>query len=200
MAERATRSLPRDVKRLAGWNGLALSVLARAAALDDGAAYARASHELRAYLAETLWDGEQLSRASGPGGAFGTTSLQDYAFVARGLLAYAEFNGAAEDLELAGAVIDAAWTRFRTERGWRQSEDTLIPYGASEAVLADGALPSPSAVLIEVTLEYAARTDDAALHARATKALWSASTGLIESPFSYATHIGLLSRYPPPAH
>ena len=85
------------------------AVLARAAALEDGAAYARASHRLRTYLAETLWDGDRVIRAGGPDGAIGTASLQDYAFVARGLLAYAKLSGAGEDLALAGRVIEAAW-------------------------------------------------------------------------------------------
>ena len=200
MAERATRGLPRDIKRLAGWNGLALAVFARAAALEDGAAYRRVSQRLRSYLANTLWDGEQLLRAAGPGGAVGTASLEDYAFVARGLLAYAGMSGRAEDLTLARAIIDAAWARFRTERGWRQSEDTLIPYGTAEAIIADSALPSSSAVLLEATLELAVRSDDAELHARAANVLWATSTGLAASPFSYATHIGVLHEYPPPSN
>jgi uncharacterized protein YyaL (SSP411 family) len=200
MAERATRGLPRDIKRLAGWNGLALAVFTRAAALEDGAAYRRVSQRLRSYLANTLWDGEQLLRAAGPGGAVGTASLEDYAFVARGLLAYAGMSGRAEDLTLARAIIDAAWARFRTERGWRQSEDTLIPYGTAEAIIADSALPSSSAVLLEATLELAVRSDDAELHARAANVLWATSTGLAASPFSYATHIGVLHEYPPPSN
>jgi len=200
MAERAARGLPRDVKRLAGWNGLALAVFSRAAALDDGAAYGHVSHRLRAYLADTLWDGEQLLRAVGPEGAVGTASLQDYAFVARGLLAYAGLSGAPADLALARAIIDAAWARFRTEHGWRQSEDNLIPYGSAEAVIADGSLPSSSAVLLGATLELAKRTHDSELHARAAAVLWTASTGLGASPFSYAPHIGLLRKYPPPAN
>ena len=200
MAQRSARSLPRDIKRLAGWNGLALAVFARAAALDDGAAYGRVSHRLRNYLATTLWDGEQLLRAAGSAGAVGTASLQDYAFVARGLLAYARGSGAAEDLAFARGIIDAAWARFRTAQGWRQSEDTLIPYGSAEAVIADGALPSSSAILLGATLELATRSNDAALHARAADVLWATSTAIGTSPFSYATHIGLLRKYPPPSN
>lgn len=200
MAERSKRSLPRDIKLLAGWNGLALAVLARAAAMDDDPSYRRASERLRNTIASRLWDGKQLMRAIGHGGGAGTASLEDYAYVARGLLAHAEVSGATGDLDLVRRIVDAAWRRFRVDGGWRQSEDVLIPYGSPDAVLADGVLPSPSATLIDTTLRLAARTGDAALHARAVEVLWTASSGLVASPFAYATHIGLLRSHPPPAN
>jgi uncharacterized protein YyaL (SSP411 family) len=200
LTERERRGLPRDVKLLAGWNGLALAVLARAALVSDpDGRYRRVASALRDYLSGTLWDGSRLARAVGPDGPLGTASLQDYAFVARGLIAHAELSGEQRDLALSRDIVDAAWRRFRATDGWRQSEDPLIPHGRAEAVLADGALPSPSAVLLESTLELAARQNDAALRQRAEEVLWRDHPALGESPYTYATHLGLLSRHPPPA-
>ena len=63
LARRSERSLPPDTKRLAAWNGLALSAFARGASLRDGQAYADAAAQLADFLVRELWQGNELLRA-----------------------------------------------------------------------------------------------------------------------------------------
>jgi len=200
LAQRARRTLPRDDKVLAGWNGLMLGVLARAAGAPHGDRYRDAARRLREYVVEHLWDGERLARAAGPGGGIGNASLEDYAFVAHGLLAWSRLEDidpalAAADRALAARLVRHAWARYRVPGGWRLSERDLIPYGRAEPVMADAETPSPSAVLVETTLAVAAATADETLAARARAALRVQHEALVTTPFLYATHIVLMNRH-----
>ncbi len=57
--QRTTRTRPRDEKRLAGWNGLVLSALARGVTAKAEGDYKRAGEALGDYLS-AQWDGERL--------------------------------------------------------------------------------------------------------------------------------------------
>jgi hypothetical protein len=188
---RAERRLPRDTKLLAAWNGLALSAYAEAARIlsDDG--YRARAQAVRDYLVKTLWNGKELRRAVHDGRAVGAPALEDYAYVARGLLDYAELSGAAEDYALTAAVIEAAWRRLYDQRGWRLGL-SVIGNEPGQDLVADGPMPSPSAVLAQATLALAARDKNARLRARALAALNSGHAALKEDPFWYATHVGAM--------
>ena len=195
MAARQQRTIPKDIKLLAGWNGLALSALSKAANLKGGAIYHQAAKGLRGFLVNSLWDGAKLMRARDAHGALGSASLQDYAYVARGLLDWAETSKQAQDFHLLEQIVTQAWQRYFSSDGWRLSEDILIPYGGSEAILADGAMPSPSAVMIETTFRLLKHKPNPQLQGLAAKAIRADSESLSDSPFSYATHLSVLEDF-----
>jgi len=187
------RHLPRDTKVLAGWNGLALEALSRAAAHDDGGRYRAAAQHVRDYLVNELWDGQRLMRARAADRPLGQASLQDYAFVARGLYVWAEVSGTRQNYDLARKMTEQAWRQFHSDRGWRLSRDVLVRYGSAEPVIADSPLPSPSATLIEVSLDLARHFNDADLRRRALSALNTGHEILTTDPFWYATQIRVLA-------
>ena len=189
LAARRLRALPADDKRLAGWNGLALSALVK-----GGETHAAAARETRDYLVEELWSGDSLSRARSKEGSMGDPALEDYAYFARGLLDWGRETDSAEDLELARRVAEQAWQRFHGPLGWRHAERLAIPIGVAEPILADGPTPSPSAILIEVSLEIGERLGDPQLYTRALNALLVDSDALVDAPFFYPSHIRLLGR------
>jgi len=195
LARRAGRTVPADTKRLAGWNGLALGVLARTAQLPGGEAYREPARVLRDYLVNTLWDGKSLWRAREDGKPVGSASLEDYAYVADGLLAWAALGGKRGDYETARAVARQAWRRFHGPAGWRLAEAPLIPMETREPVVADGPLPSPSAVVLRASLGIAEHLDDAALRTQARAVLERDYEALGTSSFAYATHIDVLADY-----
>ncbi len=192
-AARVKRGLPRDTKLLAGWNGLALTTFAEAARITNEPRYREVAGGIRKYLANTLWDGQILKRAVDKGRAVGAVALEDYAYVAQGLLAWARLTNAARDYETARAVASAAWRQFYSERGWRLSGATLIQAGADEAAIADGPLPSPSAILIEASLAISDETGDAALKKMAQAALEKGRAAVRQDAFWNATHARLLN-------
>jgi len=190
---RTKRGLPRDTKLLAGWNGLALTAFAEAARVTNESRYREVANGIQKYLANTLWDGKVLKRAVDKGRAVGAVALEDYAYVAQGLLEWARLTNEARDYETARAVANAAWWQFYSEHGWRLSGATLIQTGADEAAIADGPLPSPSAVLIEASLVLSEKTGDVALKKTARAALEKGKTAVRQDAFWNATHATLLT-------
>ena len=198
---RAQRSLPRDTKELAAWNGLAL--LALTAAARDAVTYADATaaeryresaQSARDYLAKVLWDGHELARARVDGKAVGSVALEDYAYVADALTAWAALSGSDQDLVLAKTIVLAGWRRFYGPRGWRIDPDSLIEKETGQDALSDGPTPSPSARLIDVSLRLAQQTQDAALRHQALGALNSGADLIVANPFGYASQVAVMLR------
>ena len=203
LAVRAERSLPRDEKRLAAWNGLALSALVRASARPGGARFEPQARAVARLLTEELWDGSTLVRArtdrpAGSGAKRQTVTpatLPDYAHVARGVIAFAKTFGNERHWAIARGIVAGAWERFREQDGWRLSDAPGLPYSGTEAAIADGPMPSPSAVLLDATMEVADHFGDGALAARARGVLLADDAALRPGAFFHATRIRALLRW-----
>ncbi|MEJ2687423.1 MAG: hypothetical protein P8124_09500, partial [Gammaproteobacteria bacterium] len=201
LTARRHRTLPRDPKVIAGWNGLALSALAMAArGKDPGGRYARAAQKLAQVLAGRLWDGHRLYRIAGAHGPVGQASLQDYAYVARGLWDWSQSGGGESARRVALAVTRRAWQRFHGTQGWRRSDASLVAGERPRAALAAGGLPAAPAVLIGVSLRLANALHRPALAARARRALAQAAPVVAADPFWYASYAPLLAGSSPRKH
>ncbi len=187
-AVRASRGLPVDTKLLAGWNGLALASFAEAAQVLKEPSYRDAALRIKDYVVNTLWDGRSLRRAVSKDGAIGQVVLEDYAYVAEGLLAWSELTQDDNEWRLAADVIREAWKRFYN-RGWILAEDSLIAQPASQDALMDGPTPAPSGVLANASLAIAQRTQDKQLRNQVLSALNSGHDQIAKNPFWYASHI-----------
>jgi len=197
--QRKLRELPVDNKRLAGWNGLALKSLALA--LIDlkahGVAansqryqkYLAAARGIRRYLHDKLWvDGELWRAASDQGKKLGQASLEDYAFVAEGLFYWLKIESDKAAAELLTKIHNAAWRGFYSKAGWQQSAKSLLPLRLGVAALEDGALPSASSVLIDVTQQMAAGNRNSA-----KSAIKMAEQLVLSEPFNYPSLIHVLA-------
>ena len=171
LAARARRELPRDEKRLAGWNGLALSAV-RAGLAAGGWCRLRSAGPRHRALSDRGSCGTEstLVRARAPAGSRATdptaATLQDYAYVARGLNAFARAYGSDRDWELARRMVEGGWRRFRASGGWRLSDAPGLPFSGAESAIADGPMPSPSAAFLDAAMQVATRFQDDALLAR----------------------------------
>lgn len=189
MQQRSKRILPKDRKVLAGWNGLALSAYAEAARTENNAQYRKTAAGIRHYILTRLWNGRRLIRAQSKGKPFGSSGLQDYVYVARGLYDWALLSGNKKDLLMVQRIVDVAWQRFYSNKGWRQKDQSLIRAEPGSDAILDGPLPSPSAELIDLSLSLGHRLDDKKLRTRALAALNSGHDSLRKNPFWYAGHI-----------
>ena len=190
---RKARSLPIDNKQLAAWNGLALLAFAEAVRQTDNPRYREAGERLQHFINTTFIQGDQLRRSTDKqGNTIGKATLEDYAFVAAGLFAWSEATGITHDLDRVGKIIQQAWDRFYTPNGWKMSEQLLVQYGSTEVVMADTALPSPSAVLIHTSIQYARKAKDDALLKRSLAALNNGQDLIIDDAYWFATHIAAL--------
>ena len=188
---RSRRSLPKDNKMIAAWNGLALSALAQAMKTSAGDKYRSAASRLRGYLVKELWDGQQLHRVMTKQGAIGQAGLEDYAYVSKGLLDWAEVSGWQQDRVLAHKMITQAWQLFYGKQGWQRTETMWLRYGSGDTLLRDGVMPSPSAVLIDSSL----RLSEELLAQQALRALNVGDSEISLEPFWYATQIGVIHSY-----
>jgi uncharacterized protein len=189
---RSGRSLPRDDKQLAGWNGLVLSALAAGLKAFEDESYRSAGAALSGFLREGLWDGEELHRAASDLGWIGEATLEDYAFVAKGLRDWGLVSGSRTDLARSRQLVRIAWERFYGKGGWRLSSKPLLPLVPEEPVLSDSPLPSPASALVDLTL----KGDEKGLLAKARQALDLGLASVIQSPFVFASQALLYLEHP----
>ena len=190
---RQKRSLPVDDKLLAAWNGLALEAYSQAALMTGNKEYIETARSLANFLSKEIWDGEKMARAKIRGSLFGAASLEDYAYVTQGLLAWAEVEADESIYSLIEQLLSVAWQKFYQDNGWYQQDGTLLSPASGEEIIADGALPSASAVLIQSTLQLVLHKENAALEERARKALNRQYAALRQSPFWYVGQLSALN-------
>jgi len=189
---RQQRHVPRDDKSLAAWNGLMLSALVEGVRETSSPDYRRAAQALHDYLFRILWDGRRLARAKDHKGQLTAGTLEDYAYVIRGVADWWRLSGDKRDRIWLQKLIDAAWTRFYGAGGWIRAQDVLLRYGEGSTLISDGALPSPSAILIEATYAFAKTTKNARYQRQALRALNVGQDAIRDNPFWYASQISAL--------
>ena len=188
---RSQRRIPKDEKKIAAWNGLALSAFAQAAATPAGKKYYPAASRLRDYLVTELWDGQRLYRVMTDKGAIGRAGLEDYAYVSKALLDWAEISGQQQDRLLAQTMVQQAWQLFYGKQGWQRTENMWLRYGVGDTILSDGVMPAPSAVLMATSL----RLKNKSLEKQTLRALNVGESEIFLGPFWYATQIGVIRSY-----
>jgi len=190
---RRMRSLPKDDKLNAGLNGLALSAFSQASRLDP--AYRQEADRLQHFLLTRLTrtrDG-RLMKAMAHGKILPDAELEDYAYVVQGLLDHADATGNAQSRERARRLAQTAWRLFWHEEGWKRETKPLLATLQAEPVLDDGALYSPSDVLILASL----RVQDPVLNQQARRAARWRLPAMEQDPYAYPTRTRVLANLQP---
>ena len=188
MQARQHRRIPKDVKLLAGLNGIALAALSEAA--EVAPRYRQAADELRDFLLQRLWRNGELHKGMGRNQLLGSADLEGYAYAAAGLMRHARLSGSKEDAQTAREMARLAWRKFHTPRGFLLEQGGALAKPFYQDVVADGPLPSPSSVLIDLSL----RAGDAALRAKARDALAQGLALQDRGLFWYASQVIALNR------
>ena len=162
LAARARRPQPlRDEKVLAGWNGLAVRGLVdAAAALDRPALLRRAERAARFVLGRLQQEDGALRRSFIAAQAREAGVLEDYAFLADGLLGLHGATGEPHWLDSARRLADVLLERFEDEAG---GGFFMTPEGSDLLVrpkpFEDNAVPSGNGVALRVLRGLAARLE-----------------------------------------
>ena len=184
----AARRLPADHKRLSGWNGLVLRSMAKALSFDSSI---KAEGDALANFLARRWDGGSIEKAVDANGkSLGSGALEDYAYVAEGLMAWGVATNDRSKQALAIRIAEASVARFWNERGWAQLENPLLPSQLRQRHLSETTLPSPEASLIRVFLLGEGLVGEEGREFVSTL-LSQVHQDLQDSPFSYPSLIAL---------
>jgi hypothetical protein len=118
LAARERRVWPgRDEKMLVSWNGLMIGGLARAARALERPDLAAAATRAVDFIRSELWHDGRLKATYKDGRARLAAYLDDYAFLAHGLVELLQSRWRSSDLEFASELVDALLAHFEDERG-----------------------------------------------------------------------------------
>ena len=193
LQRRAQRSLPVDRKGLTAWNGLALSALASAYAASGDTAYVTQAEALVSFILERWWDGKRLVRAVQGEEVLAPATLEDYALVAQGLWDWRRQKLASVDQRVIEQMVRSAWQRYFVDDRWVMSDAALIPMLDERIALEDGALPSVTAVIVDLSRQLQGLRDDAGIQKKVRIHLQQVRTRLSDSAYWYAGYLGLLA-------
>ena len=146
----------RDDKVVTAWNGMAITALAEAGAGLGRSEWIDAAATAARYLVREHWVDGRLRRAS-LGGVVGDAYavLEDYAWLATGLLALHQATGDGEWLEWAQTILDAALDRFADPDApgtWYDAANDAETLIARPRDPIDGATPAGASSLAEALL------------------------------------------------
>jgi uncharacterized protein YyaL (SSP411 family) len=163
----------RDDKVVASWNGLAIAALAEVGALFDRSDYIEAARDCARLLLDLhLVDGRlrRVSRDRVIGEPAGV--LEDYAFVADGLLALAQVRSDAELLHVAGGLLDVVLHHFADgQGGFYDTADDAEALVRRPQDPTDGPTPAGQSAVAGALLTYAALTGSQVHREAAERAL-----------------------------
>jgi uncharacterized protein YyaL (SSP411 family) len=203
---RAKRERPhRDEKCLTSWNGLMIAALARAGAILDEPAWVEAAQTAAAFFLDQMWDAKdgQLWRRYAGGERKVAGQLDDYAFLAWGLLELHQADLQPRWLEACLALVQAAQARFADSDGLYflagRDGDPRLPTRVKETH--DNVEPSGVSVLVDVQLRLWALGADSGLRAAAEKTLKAVAEDMARNPRGQCFLISALDRFlTPPVH
>ena len=166
-----------DPKIITSWNGLVITSLAQAYAVTGRGRYLEGARTAADFLLAThrRQDGS-LWRTTSDGRPRGEGTLDDYVFLADGLLEIYQVSGMTEYLQAARDLTDFARHEFgREDGGWYLARNTVDkPLGRSVDTF-DSVVPSGNAVMLNNLIRLAAITgrSDYRHEAEAALAAWS---------------------------
>ena len=175
-----------DTKVLTSWNGLMISAFARAGQVLNAPEYVLRATRAADFLLSTMKIGQRLRRSALDGVVSGEAYLDDYAFLAAGLLDVYEATFELRWLRQALTLQQQLDARF-----WDNQAGGYFMTGRdTETVLArekphyDGAEPSGNSVAIQTLLRLAELTTDDLYRQRAKQALQAFIGQLKKAPDS----------------
>jgi uncharacterized protein len=190
-----------DDKVLAAWNGLALTAFAEAGRALGRADYLRVAVESAEFLTGKMLREGRLRRSWKNGEARILAYLEDHALVGTGLLATYEATFDRRWLEAARALADAALDLF-----WDASAETFFDTGNDQEALVvrprslfDNAVPSGTAVAIELLLRLAVHTGAETYERQALRALRPMADVMSRYPTGFGRYLGALDFHLGPA-
>jgi uncharacterized protein YyaL (SSP411 family) len=177
----------RDDKVLTSWNGLMIGACARAHQALGRPADLEAARRAADFVLDELYADGRLRVTWRAGEAKLNGYLDDYAFLARGLVDLYEAGFERRHLDAAAALADTLVARFEdpVRGGFFFVSDDHEPLLTRQRSLHDGALPAGAGVAVETLLRLAALLGRDDLEASARRALGASAPLVGRAPSAY---------------
>jgi uncharacterized protein YyaL (SSP411 family) len=163
LADRNKRQSPNlDTKIIVSWNGLMIDALAHAGKVFSKPRYIEAARKAADYLLEHAIDNEgKLQRIVMDGRAQIDATLEDYAYMVKGLLTLSDVDAAASLMQRADELF------YDAENGgyFYTQDSSLMPVRIKSGD--DSTLPNANAIMVQNLLTLHAMTGQAAYRERA---------------------------------
>lgn len=192
-----------DDKLLAGWNGLMIGALARAARVFDRADWREAARESLNAVRAGLWrDGRLYATRRGGPGRF-DACLDDHAFLIAGVLELVQADFDAGELDFACELADVLLDAFEDQNGsggfffTRHDHETLIMRLKSAS---DESTPSGNGIAVQALQRLGHLVGEPRYIEAAGRALQAFGARLMSAPVGCAALVqGLLEAEGPPS-
>ncbi len=177
----------RDEKVLTSWNGLMLRTFAEAGRYLERLDYIQVATKNADFLLRELRKDGRLLRTYKDGRAHLNGFLEDYTFLADGLLALYEATFEPRWFLEARALMDAAITLFADEQngGFFDTGSDAEALISRPKDIMDNATPAGNSVAIDVLLRLAAFTGESSYRKRADEYLQPLATVMTEHPQAF---------------
>ncbi|MEO8955127.1 MAG: thioredoxin domain-containing protein, partial [Ktedonobacteraceae bacterium] len=184
----------RDEKILTSWNGLMLRSFAEAARYLSRPDYLEVAERNAAFLLSELRPNGRLLRTYKGGRAHLNGYLEDYTFLADGLLALYEASFDPRWFIEARRLIDEAITLFADEQngGFFDTGSDHEALISRPKDIMDNATPAGNSVAIDVLLRLTAFTGDGAYRSRADEYLQPLADIMVQHPQAFGHALGAL--------
>jgi uncharacterized protein YyaL (SSP411 family) len=187
----------RDDKVLTGWNGLAISALARAGAALNDPRYVVAASQAARFIESRLWRAQSktlLRRYAG--GQAGIEALpEDYAYFIEGLIDLYQSSYDVHWLERAVALQQRQDALFFNSAAGRYSSGSTLPSAVAVSIGDDETtLPTPNSVSVMNLLRLGELTDSDPWRRRAAGIVRSYSSQLGSTPAAMPAMLSAWSR------
>lgn len=182
----------RDEKILTSWNGLMLRSFAEAARYLKRPDYLRVARQNATFLLDTLQQNGRLLRTYKDGRARLNGYLEDYAFLADGLLALYEASFDVRWFTTARTLMDQAITLFADEQqgGFFDTGSDHEALISRPKDIMDNATPAGTSVAIDVLLRLSAFTGEPSYRERADKYLQPLTDIMVQHPQAFGHVLG----------
>ncbi|HUI27611.1 MAG TPA: thioredoxin domain-containing protein, partial [Candidatus Kryptonia bacterium] len=186
-----------DTKIITAWNGLMIGAFARAAQVFDEPSYARTAQRAADFVLTNIRQGDRLKRSYSDGVASGDGYLDDYAFLAAGLLDLYEATFDIRWLQEAVALHDQLEQHFldRTGGGFFFTADDSESLLARTKPAYDGAEPAGNSVALLNLLRLAEFTANDRYRQLAEQSLRAFSAALTRNPSALPLMLGGVDFY-----
>jgi uncharacterized protein YyaL (SSP411 family) len=194
-AAREQRVKPgRDEKILTAWNGLMLRSVAEAARYLERDDYLQVARRNAEFLLTTMRQDGRLLRTAKDGRAHIKGYLEDYAFLADGLLALYEASFEPRWLDEARSLIEQAITLFADEQngGFFDTGSDAEQLISRPKDIMDNATPAGNSVAVDVLLRLAALTGEQSYRERAESYLQGLAEISAKHPQAFGYVLGAL--------